>query len=393
MPSFYVADAAKIGSGGMTGISGEIGSVTLIGGGFVADLYMRSFALYPGLRVAGVFDRDPARRAAFAAHWSIPALPDLDAALSATPADGLVLNLTNPAAHGDVIAAALDAGRHVWSEKPMLTDMAAARDLHARARGAGLHLASAPSSVLGRAAQTLLRALRAGVGGVPRLVYADLDDGFIAQAPLEHWRSDSGAPWPFQDEFRTGCTLEHAGYWLSWLIAAFGPVARVVTATAEVIPDKRGVTGCAPDYATATLYFAQGPVARLTCSIIAPHDHRLRIIGDAGVLSVPAAWDNAAPVHYRKRLRIRRRLIDSPLPRRLSIRGPTHPMVGRKGAAAMNFALGPVEMLEALRDGRAPRLAGDYALHLTEVTLACQRTGLHEMTTTCAPPEPMPWAI
>jgi len=101
-----------------------------------------------------------------------------------------------------------------------------------------------------------------------------LDDGFIPQAPYRDWRSESGAPWPYEDEFHVGCTLEHAGYYLSWLIAMFGPVRRVVAAAAETIPDKPGAGGTA-DFSVATLMFDDGPPVRLTCSITASHDHTL----------------------------------------------------------------------------------------------------------------------
>ena len=47
---------------------------------------------------------------------------------------------------------------------------------------------------VGETAQTLAHAFRRGVGGTPRLVYAELDDGFIPQAPVHDWISDSGAP-------------------------------------------------------------------------------------------------------------------------------------------------------------------------------------------------------
>jgi hypothetical protein len=67
-------------------------------------------------------------------------------------------------------------------------------------------------------------------------------------------------------------------------------------------------------------------------------------------------------------------------------------MVKRSGAAAMNFALGPAEMLDAIATGCAPRLAGDYALHLTEVTLAMQAGHVGPLSTTCGQMEPMPWA-
>ncbi len=372
------------------------GTVVLIGCGFVADLYMRGRKLHPGLHVACAWDIDPARLAAFCAHWDIAPAESLDAALAALPADGLVLNLTNPAAHHEINSAALDAGRHVYCEKPLALDLEVARALKERAGAAGLMLGSAPCSVLGEAAQTLGHALRTGVAGTPRAIYAELDDGFIPQAPYRDWRSESGAPWPAEDEFRTGCTLEHAGYYLSWLIAWFGPVRTVVAASAETVPGKTGDGPAAPDFSVATLFFENGPVTRLTCSIVAPHDHRIRVIGDRGVLECSAAWDNAARVTFRRRLRVRRRLMESPIPRRVRLGRPTHPKLGRFGAAAMDFLLGPAEMLAAIRAGKPSRLAGDYALHLTEVTLAIQNAGEHSgaqrMTTTAAAMAPMPWA-
>jgi len=367
--------------------------VALIGCGFVADLYMRSLKTYPAIAVVGAHDRDPARLARFCAHWGLRAFDDLPTLLAALPEGGLALNLTNPASHAAVTRACLEAGHHVWSEKPMALSLAEARGLVDLARARGLTLASAPSSVLSEAAQALGRALRGGSAGAPRLIYAELDDGFLAQAPVEAWVSESGAPWPWADELATGCALEHAGYWLAWLIAHLGPVREVVTATAAVVPDKRGLSEAAPDLSVAVLRFASGPVARLTCSIVAPHDHSLRVVCDGGIIDVPRAWDNGAPVRVRRRVRIRRRLLELPFGRRVRLKGPTHPRVGRTGAASMNFALGPAEVLDAVAAGRESRLGGDFALHLTEATLAVATQGSHVLETTCAPMEPMPWAL
>ena len=371
-------------------------AVTLIGCGFVADLYMRSLKSFPQVRVLGAFDRDPARLQAFCAHWGVAALAGLDALFAVQPRDGVILNLTNPDQHFTVNRTCLEAGFHVYSEKPLAMAMPDAIALHALAGSKGLLLASAPCSVLGQAAQTLGHAVRSGVAGPPRLIYAELDDGFIPQAPVDKWVSESGAKWPYADEFRVGCTLEHAGYYLSWLIGMFGTVRTVVAASAHVIPDKRGVADTAPDFSVATLFFDAGPVARLTCSIVAPHDHRIRVVGDLGVLEVGKAWDNAAKVTFRRRIAVRRRLLESPMARRIRLPGPTHPMVGRWGAASMNFALGPVEMLTAIAERRPCRLSADFALHLNEVTLAIQNAGedagAQAMQTRCTPMEPMPWA-
>ncbi|WP_417524638.1 Gfo/Idh/MocA family protein [Marinovum sp.] len=370
-------------------------AVGLIGCGFVADLYMRSFALYDDIQIVAAHDIDAARLTAFCAHWDVPPQAQLQGFLEALPEGAIVLNLTNPAAHYEVNRACLAAGLHVWCEKPLAMSLPEAEALKTMADDAGLMLASAPSSVLGEAAQVFLREIRRGTAGPVRLVYAELDDGFVPQARTETWISESGAPWPAEDEYHTGCTLEHAGYYLTWLMAAFGPVRRVVAASAEVIPGKPGGAQT-PDFATATLFFHEGQVARLTCSIVAPHDHRIRAIGDQGVLAVNQAWNNAAPVRFHQRINLRRRLLELPIGRRCKPGGVTHPKVSRKGAAAMNFALGPVEMLDALAEGRPCRLDNAFALHLTEVTLAIQNagddTGPQDMVTSCDRPEPMPWA-
>ncbi|MEN8894233.1 Gfo/Idh/MocA family protein [Planktotalea arctica] len=370
--------------------------IAIIGCGFVADLYMRSFASFPNQRISSVYDTNSARLAQFCSYWALNGASTQGALLDDLPKGSIVLNLTNPAAHSAVNRAILQAGHHAYSEKPLALRMNDARDLQELATRSNLHLACAPCSVLGEAAQTLAKAARSGTAGAIRLIYAELDDGYIPQAPYKDWQSESGAPWPFADEFHVGCTLEHAGYYLSWLIAMFGPVAEVIAASAQTIPDKPGAQGTA-DFSVATLFFEHGgPPVRLTCSITAPHDHRIRMFGEKGVLSVKKAWANSAPVKFHKRMILRRRLLEHPIGKRIKLGGASHPKVKRWGAAEMNFALGPMEMLEAIKAGRAPRLAGDFALHLNEVTLAIQNAGrthgVQQMETTCAMMEPMPWA-
>lgn len=363
--------------------------IAIIGTGYVADLYMPSLRSFPGLDLVGAWDIDPARLAAFTRHWGVTAATGLEALLA--QAD-IVLNLTSPHAHAAINRAAIGAGRHVWCEKPLALDTGEATALVALAAERGVHLASAPCSVLGEAAQTAWAALRQGRIGTPRLVYAELDDDFLPAAPTAGWISASGAPWPAADEYRTGCTLEHAGYYLSWLMAMFGPVRRIVSGASRRLDAVQTGSGhTTPDYASASLFF-DTMVARLTCSIVARHDHRLRIFGDTAVLEVDEAWANDAPVRIRKRHVLRRRLINSPFTARVRLPGPTHPKVGRRGAASMNFALGVAEMADAIEKGRTPRLAADFALHLTEVSLAMQAGGEHDIVSSFVPIAPMEWA-
>jgi predicted dehydrogenase len=370
-------------------------NVGIVGTGFVADLYMRSLKTFPDIRVVKAFDIDRRRLSEFCSYWNLSPAQSLEELLHGEASPDLVLNLTNPHSHFEVSQACLAAGKHVYSEKPLATEMNDAIALCELAEANSVMLTSAPCSVLGEAAQTVWQAVRSGAVGQVRLVYAELDDDFVSKAPYLNWRSESGAPWPYRDEFLTGCTLEHAGYYLTWLIAMFGSVKTVVAASANLVNQKlEDGTRTAPDFSTATLYFQSGTVARLTCSIVAPHDHSLRIIGDTGVLEVGQSWDNEAAVRIRRRVKIRRRLFNTPYARRYRIKGPTHPKVGRWGAASMNFALGPAEMLSSIRESRLCRLTTAHALHLNEVTLAIQHGGgIQEMKTSCPAMEPMPWAL
>ena len=370
--------------------------VSIVGTGFVADLYMRSLALYDDIAVRGVYDLDPDRLDKFTRYWNVRSVGKLDALIEQGERDDILLNLTNPGSHFDVSYACLRAGRHVYSEKPLAMEMAQAETLYETAKKQNVLLASAPCSVLGESCQTLWRAVREEKIGKPLLVYAELDDGFISQAPYRKWQSVSGARWPYEDEFKIGCTIEHAGYYLTWLTAIFGPVRKVVAASAELDRGKLGGIATAPDFSVAVLYFDNGVVARLTCSIVARHNHSLRVIGEEGTLELDECWDNEAPVRVRRRRSIKRRLVEMPISRRLRLTGPTHRKVKRAGAAAMNFALGPVEMLDAIAEKRACRLSAELALHLNEVTLAIQNAantaGAMVMKTECPPMEPAEWA-
>ncbi|WP_202913447.1 Gfo/Idh/MocA family protein [Acuticoccus sediminis] len=367
-------------------------NVAIIGCGFVADLYMRSLSLYPEVTVVGAFDIRGERLKAFTDHWKIPLFPSREALFEALPADGLVLNLTNPTAHFEVSRAALEAGRHVYSEKPLAMTMEDAHALAALARSRGLRIGAAPCNQLGESAQLLAAAVRENVAGPVRLAYAEMDDGFIRQAPTDRWLSESGAPWPAADEYATGCTLEHAGYHLGWMMQAFGSVRTVVAASARLA----GSEGEAPDFAAGLLAFESGVIARLTCSILAPHNHEIMLVGERGVLKQEKAWANGAPVRFHKRVTVRRRILELPVGRRLSFSGETHRKQGRWGAASMNFALGPVELLEAIASGRPARMSPELALHVTEVTLALQNAGLTQgaqtMATRIGSIEPMPFA-
>jgi predicted dehydrogenase len=371
--------------------------IAIVGCGFVADYYLKTLSNYPDLQVAGVMDRVEERATRFSAYHAVPIYHSLDELL-ADPQVSIVVNLTNPSSHYEVSKAALEAGKHVYSEKPLAMTMPEAEELVNLAEQRGLLISSAPCNLLSESAQTVWKALREKKIGHVRLVYAEMDDGLVHRMPYQKWVSESGIPWPYKDEFEVGCTLEHAGYYVTWLTAFFGPAETVTAFSSCLIPDKQTdmpLDHNAPDFSVACIKFASGVVARLTCSIVAPHDHELRIIGDDGILGIEDCWYYGSPVYIKRMISIRRKTFISPWKQKYPlVRKP--PKFNYKGSQQMDFARGIAELAAAIEEKRPCRLSPRFSLHNNELVLAIHsalETGApYKLTTTFEPIAPMPWA-
>ena len=127
------------------------------------------------LELTGVFDRNPERAQRFSEFHRVRRYESLEQLLN-DPSVHLVANLTNPKNHFEVSMAAMRAGKHVYSEKPLAMNLADAQALADYATAHKLLLAGAPCNVLGESAQTMWKLLRAQTIGTPRLVYAEIDD-------------------------------------------------------------------------------------------------------------------------------------------------------------------------------------------------------------------------
>ena len=372
-------------------------NLAFVGCGFVADYYAKTLENYPELNIAGVYDLDPVRAKDFAQNYSVEIYRSFDELLEDRLVD-LVVNLTNPKSHFEVNLACLSANKHVYSEKPLAMKLENAEKLVELAEQKGLYLSSAPCSLLGETAQTIWKALREETVGKVYLVYGEMDDGLVHKMPYKAWVSQSGIPWPYKDEFEVGCTLEHAGYYLSWFPAFFGRAESVTGFSSTLIEDKGTDVPLdinAPDFSVACIKFASGIVARLTCSIVAPHDHSLRIFGDRGILSTPDSWFYNSPVRIRRLFNIRRKMIVSPIEQKYPLVG-TKTKFNYRGAFQMDFARGIAEIADAIREDRPCRLSARYSLHVNELVLAIhhatETNSTYRVKSTFEPIEPMTWA-
>jgi predicted dehydrogenase len=374
--------------------------IAMLGCGYVANMYRLTLGGHQGLRLAGVFDRERARSETMARLTGAPAYPSFDALLvdDSVP---LVLNLTNPHAHYETTRALLEAGKHVYTEKPLAMRLDEARLLVELAERRGLFLAGAPTTLLNPVAQTVWRALRENAIGTVRLVYAEMEDGMVGRAPVAKWINEGGVAWPAVDEFQTGCTVEHAGYVLSWLCAFFGP-AECVTAYSDLVdPEKRADVALrpAPDFSVACVKFRSGVIARITNGLYADHDHRLVFWGDEGAIEVADPRSDRSAVTLRRYRTVRRRRYLS-RGRRLRLIGGRERIAAYRGSQSRDFCRAVAEMAAAIRSGRAPYLGGRFALHVTELTLKAHEGtaatgdsgGTHRLHSDFPPMEPLAWA-
>lgn len=373
--------------------------IAFVGCGYVADFYMATLPNHPEIALRGVCDTDTERTEKFSRHYGVPVYSSVDDMLMDDTVE-IVVNLTNPHSHYEVSRRSLEAGRHVYSEKPFSEDLEQARELVELAEQRGLVLSSAPCSLLGETAQTLWRSLRQDAIGRPLLVYAELDDGAVHHMPYENWSSASGAPWPYLDEFRVGPTLEHAGYYLTWLTAFFGPAAEVVRFSELLQPDKVGDPqggAFAADFACACITFHSGVVARLTCGTVAPENHALQIVGDEGVLTTEECWDYGAEVTLRKRVAgaesAHHYLSD---PEVVPLVRPADYRFRYRDTHDMDFSRGVADVAAAASRGGTPLLTARHALHVLEIVLAVtdpSRGGHTVIGTKFDELEPTPWAL
>lgn len=394
-------------------------NIAIIGCGYVADFYGKTLAHHPDLELIGAYDQNSATLEKFCRRWSPHAYPDL-AQLLADSRIELVLNLTNPRSHYDVTRACLEAGKHVYSEKPLAMTYSMARELVDLATRQRLCLSSAPCSLLGETAQTVWKAVRDSTVGRVRLVYANFDDGMIAPRMSPWlWKNEAGVQWPAQDEFEIGCTYEHAGYLLTWLGAFFGP-ARAVTSFASTQIEDKGirVEKMAPDFCVGCIEYDNGIVARFTSSLVAPRDKLLMIVGDEGVLHTANVRNDASPVYFRRvpsegwrarferKLNAARKAIKEKIPFALSAedewhfqeklafaRRPTRIIASKR--KPVDFCRGPQEVADAIREKRACRLSADLGAHIVELIEALQYPervgGRRKIESRFEPVEPLSW--
>ena len=244
-------------------------SVTLgiVGAGNIAGPYITDLQTSNQLTIAGLTDALPERARALADEHGLRVYDSLDALLADDGVD-LVVNLTIHHAHYAVNKACLEAGKHVYSEKPLALTFQQAKELVGLAQAKGLRLAAAPFTSLFESHQTAWRYVRAGELGRVRLVYAEANWG-----RMETWH-----PHP-EAYYGVGPLRDVGVYPLTFLTGVFGPVRKVTSYATTLKADRVTLSGDAfelggPDFTVCMLEHASNVLTRLTANFYVTHSSK-----------------------------------------------------------------------------------------------------------------------
>ena len=262
--------------------------VGLVGCGNISAIYFRNGALFNSIDIVACADLAPERAVASAEQYSIPKACPVEALL-ADPGIELVLNLTIPKAHAPVGIAALEAGKSVYTEKPLAVTRDEGKRMVALAREKGVLLGAAPDTFLGAGLQTCRKLIDDGWIGEPVSATA-----FMQCHGHEHWHPDPD----FYYQPGGGPMFDMGPYYLTALVSLMGPVTRVAGLTRATFPERLITSearfGEIIEVNTAThiagiLEFSGGAIATMVMSFdVWGHTMPcIEIHGTEGSLSVP----------------------------------------------------------------------------------------------------------
>jgi predicted dehydrogenase len=351
--------------------------IGIVGTGNIAGGYARDIPTHPEIRLVAATDLDPVRAAAFGEahgcriHGSVTDLVTDDEV-------DIVVNLTVHQAHYEVTKRALEAGRHVYSEKPLALSSSEAHELVELASSRGLRLGSSPSTFLGEAQQTAAAMIASGRLGTVRAVYSEVNWGRI-----ETWHP---APAPF---YEVGALFDVGVYPLTLVTTMVGPARSVRAWGWDLKPERLTKDGtpfriASPDLVVAAIELDGGAVLRLTASFYVGRPAKqlgsLEFHGDDGSLFLGNFQEFDAAVEFGA--------FGKEYEAVALVRTPFH------GTA---WARGVAEMAAAIAEGRPHRASGEQAAHIVDILEAAAASMRAdgqpiEVTSTFAQPPLMPWA-
>ena len=363
----------------------------IVGCGMISTIYCKNLVnLFSIIDVVAVCDMIEAAAKERAEQFGIAQVLTLDEICTSDEIE-LVVNLTGPSAHYDVIRKLLLAGKNVYTEKLLCFDLEQGKELVEIAREKNLYLGVAPDTFLGAGLQTARKVIDSGLIGRPTSCQAAINRNQPLNSEKFHYMLGSGGSFPY----------DVGVYYVTALLSPLGPVKQVAgfTKPAEVHQGRliwdnnygKEWTLPGSNVQSGSLLFENGVLGSILfdgTSIDEEHPH-LVIYGTEGILYLGDPNGFCGEVTL-----VRSGEGSAKIPFTHGFKGT--PLYGEPTPFDWggHRGVGAAEMAWSMRMGRVPRTSKELGLHTLELLVGMDKaseTGkTYTMTTTFEMPKPLP---
>ena len=335
----------------------------IIGCGMISNIYIKNLKnLFHIIDLVAICDINPAAAEEKSKTYGIDLIMTLEE-IAASKEIELVVNLTAAFAHYDVLKQMILAGKHVYTEKMMTTDLDKGFELVKLAEEKGVYFGVAPDTVLGAGIQTAKKAIESGLIGEVTSVSVNINRNQSLNAELFRFLRGEGGALPYDVGI----------YYVAALLCLLGPVKSIkafgVKAKkhdAELLyTNEFGTSWQIPgnNILCGILTFENGAVGSLHFdgNSVNAIQHAFTVYGTEGILKVGDPDQFGDKVEW-----IRQEGGSCILPQ-------THGYNGQNTLDPTPFdhyghrGIGVAEMAWAIRKGRKNRCSKEYGLHCMEV--------------------------
>ncbi len=262
-------------------------NIGIIGCGNISDTYFESQNLFNNFKILACADLNPESSKVSSEKFGIKQ-QSVDEILSNNDLD-LIVNLTVPSAHKEVILKSLKANKHSFSEKPLAMSFNEGLEIKKLADDKGLYVGCAPDTFLGAAGQKAKDLIENNkIGKVVLGTFNLMSHG------MEHWH-------PNPDFFfkpGAGPVLDVGVYYITQLVNLLGPVKTIISLS-ETVEKERLITSQprngekivveTPTTLMGILEFANNAKIQFFCSwdVWNHRHHPIELYGTEGTIILP----------------------------------------------------------------------------------------------------------
>lgn len=264
--------------------------VGMVGVGAISGIYLKNLTeMFKEVELVALCDLVKEKALKAGKEYGIEKIYDTMEEMFLDEDIDIILNLTRPYEHFDVTYKALEAGKHVYSEKPLAATLDEGRRLVELAKEKGRYLGGAPDTFLG-----------AGITTCRKLIEANMIGDIVGSAAFMICRGHEG--WHPDPEFYYkhggGPLFDMGPYYITALVQLIGGVKSVTgvarTTFKERVIGSQPLAGQVisvdvPTHVTGIMEFDNGAVGTLTTTFDVHNkgQARVEIYGSEGTLIVP----------------------------------------------------------------------------------------------------------